>query len=80
VFDILEEEKVLAQLFLGDQVGRFVIVFGQLAHCPHVTLLSACGQASKLETLDHSLAQFAHGLYLLRLKVENLRDAGSAKD
>jgi len=36
-------------------------VFRQLAHCPDVTLLSACGQASKLETLDHSLSQFGHG-------------------
>jgi len=60
MFDILEEEKVLTQLFLGDQIGCFVIVFGQLAHCPQLTLLSACRQASKLETLDHSLSQFGH--------------------
>jgi hypothetical protein len=44
-------------------------VFRQLAHCPDVTLLSAFGQASKLETLDHSLSQFGHG-YTSRLKLD----------
>jgi len=33
MFDILDEEKVLAQFFLADQVRRLVIMFGQLPHC-----------------------------------------------
>src|SRR5229473_7580102 len=61
MLDVLEVKEVLPQFFLADQVGRLVIVFRQLAHCPDVTLLSAFGQASKLETLDHSLTQFGHG-------------------
>src|SRR5437870_8228716 len=36
-------------------------MFAQLAHGPHVTLLSALGQTTQLQTLDHSLAQFGHG-------------------
>jgi hypothetical protein len=41
--------------------------FRQLAHGPDVTLLRAFGQASKLQTLDHSLSQFSHG-YTSRLE------------
>jgi hypothetical protein len=61
MFDILDKEKVLAQFFLRDQVWRLVIMFGQLPHGPHVTLLSALGQTAQLQTLDHSLSQFSHG-------------------
>src|SRR2546422_5484883 len=43
-------------------------MFGELAHCPHVTFLSARGQTAQLQTLDHSLAQFSHG-YTSRLKL-----------
>ena len=67
-FDVLDEEKVLAQFFLRDQVRRLVIMFRQLPHCPHVTFLSARGQTAQLQTLDHSLAQFSHG-YTSRLKL-----------
>jgi len=70
MLDVLEEEKVLAQFFLGDQVGGLVIVFRQLPHGPDVTFLRAFGQAFKLETLDHSLSQFGHG-YTSRLKLES---------
>ena len=45
----------------GDQVRCFVIVFAELAHSPDVSFLRAFGQASKLETLDHSLTQLGHG-------------------
>jgi hypothetical protein len=61
MFDILDEEKVLAQFFLADQVRRLVIMFGQLPHCPHVSFLCTLGQAAQLQTLDHSLSQFSHG-------------------
>src|SRR5436309_15353977 len=44
-------------------------MFAQLAHGPHVTLLSARGQTAQLQTLDHSLAQFSHG-YTSRLKLD----------
>ena len=69
VFDVLDEEKVLAQFFLRDQVRRLVIMFGELAHGPHVTFLSARGQTAQVQTLDHSLAQFSHG-YTSRLKLD----------
>ena len=55
MFDILEEEKVLAQLFLGDQVRLPVIMFRQLPHCLDVSFLHAFGQTAQLQTLDHSL-------------------------
>src|SRR5947208_15581373 len=44
-------------------------MFGQLAYCPHITLLSARGQTAQPQTLDHSLSQFSHG-YTSRLKLD----------
>jgi hypothetical protein len=48
MFDILDEEKVLAQFFLADQVRRLVVMFGQSPHCPDVGFLCALGQTAQL--------------------------------
>jgi hypothetical protein len=39
--DILEVEEVLGEFFLGDQIGRFVIVLGQLARGLQLDFLSS---------------------------------------
>ena len=62
VFDILEEEEVLPQLFLRYQVRRLVIVFAELAHGAHITLLSSRGQAS--EAADTRSFSFAASSWL----------------
>ncbi len=54
--DILEKEKVLSELFLGDQIWGFVKVLRQLTHGPDVSFLSTFREAPELETLDHSLS------------------------
>ncbi len=60
LFDIFEVEEILAKVFFGDQIGRFLAVFGKLAHCPNVHLLSRFGQAPELQIFGHSLAEFHH--------------------
>lgn len=60
--DILEIEEILAKLFFRDQIGRFIAVFGKLAHCPDVHLLRRLGQAPELEIFGHPLAEFHHVL------------------
>jgi len=56
MFDVDEVEEVLAEFFLGDQVGRLVIMFGELADSSGVRLLSPLRETSELKALDHSLA------------------------
>jgi hypothetical protein len=60
LLDILDVEEVLSEFFLGDEVGRLVIVLGEQSHGPNVHLLCALGEASKLKRLDHSLSEFSH--------------------
>jgi hypothetical protein len=68
-------QKILAQLFLCDFVGRFVEMLGELAHRAYVHLLCALGHAGKLQVFDHATAQLGdrtefrvgrHGLPPLR--------------
>jgi hypothetical protein len=55
MLDVDDAEEVLAEFFLGDQVGRLVIMFGELADGSGVRLLSPLGEPSELKTLDHFL-------------------------
>jgi hypothetical protein len=61
MFAVLEEEEVLPQFRFADLVRRLMIVCGQLAYGSGVCLLSSLRQTAELQTLDHSLSQFAHG-------------------
>jgi hypothetical protein len=61
VLDVFEVEKVLTQFFLRHVLRGLVIVFGQLPYGPDIALLGSRGQASELEILDHTLAQWGHG-------------------
>lgn len=61
MLDVDDIEEVLAEFFLGDQVGRLVIIFSELADCSGVGLLSPFREPSELKTLDHFLSQFCHG-------------------
>jgi hypothetical protein len=56
MLDVDDVEEVLAEFFLGDQVGRLVIMFGELADSSSVRLLSPLRETSELKTLDHSLS------------------------
>lgn len=40
---LIEVEKILAQLFFIDLVGRFPIVIGQLPHSDHIHFLGPAG-------------------------------------
>src|SRR6266849_8676394 len=61
MLDVFEVEKVLPQFRFADSVRRLMIMCGQLAHGSGVRLLSSLRQTAELQTLDHSLSQFAHG-------------------
>src|SRR5215213_7610697 len=54
---VLEEEEVLAQLGLGDLVGRPAEVGGELADRAQIRLLGTLAQAGELQLLAHALAQ-----------------------
>jgi hypothetical protein len=56
MIDVDDVEEVLAEFFLGDQVGRLVIMFGELADSSSVRLLSPLRETSELKTLDHSVS------------------------
>lgn len=60
VLDILEEEEILSEFFLGDEVGRLVVVLGELADGADIGLLGSLGETSELKTLDHSLSKLGH--------------------
>ena len=60
MLDVDDVEEVLAEFFLGDQVGRLVIMFGELADGSGVGLLSPLRESSELKTLDHFLPKFCH--------------------
>src|SRR5215475_217550 len=60
MLDVDDVEEVLAEFFLGDQVGRLVIVFGELTDGSGVGLLSPLRESSELKTLDHFLPKFCH--------------------
>jgi hypothetical protein len=61
MLDVLEEEEILPQFRFADLVRRLMIMCGQLAHGSGVRFLSSLRQTAELQTLDHSLSQFAHG-------------------
>jgi len=61
MLDVFEVEKVLPQFRFADPVRRLMIMCGQLAYGSGVCLLSSLRQTAELQTLDHSLSQFAHG-------------------
>jgi len=61
MLDVDGVEEVLAEFFLGDQVGRPVIMFGELSDGSGVGLLSPLRESSELKRLDHFLPKFCHG-------------------
>jgi hypothetical protein len=50
-----DQFAVQAQLFFGNEIGRLVIVLGELFHRPQVRVLRLGGQAMQLHVLDHAL-------------------------
>jgi hypothetical protein len=59
--DILEKKEILAKLFFCDLIGRFMVVFGKLAHCPDIHFLSCVREAPELKIVNHSLSELSHG-------------------
>jgi hypothetical protein len=58
-------EEVLAQFFLGDQVGSVAVMLRRLKNGDHRGLLSPLGQAPQVHVLDHSLSEGLSWLYFL---------------
>jgi hypothetical protein len=58
---VLEIEKVVADLGLGEQVRRLAEVLGQLSHGTDVGFLGAFAAACELKVLDHPLAERGRG-------------------
>ena len=54
---VLEVEEVVADLLLGEAVGRGVEVVGELPDGAEVGLLGAVGEAGELEVLEHALTE-----------------------
>ena len=54
---VLEVQEVVADLLLGEPVGRGVEVVGELPDGAEVGLLGALAQAGELEVLVHPLAE-----------------------
>jgi hypothetical protein len=55
-FLLRQIQKVLAQFFLGDLVGRLAEVGRQLAHGAHIQLLRPRRVATELQILQQTLA------------------------
>jgi hypothetical protein len=56
LLDILDVQQILSEFFLSDEVGRLVVVLGELADGSHIAFLSSLRHPSELKTLDHSLS------------------------
>ena len=52
---VLEVEQVLAELLLGDLIGRLVEVGGEPLDGADVSFLSSLGESGELEILVHAL-------------------------
>ncbi len=72
---VLEVEEVVADLLLGEPVGRGVEVVGELPDGAEVSVLGALAEAGELEVLEHPLTERgAHVLVLSqRVKKQPLR-------
>jgi hypothetical protein len=60
LLDILDVQEILSKFLLGDEVGGFVVMLGELTNSSHVAFLGSLRVASELKTLDHSLSKFSH--------------------
>jgi hypothetical protein len=58
---VLEIEKVVADLRLGEQSRELAVVGGQLPHGADVGFLGAFAAACELKILDHPLAERGRG-------------------
>ncbi len=62
VLDIGEVEEVLAEIVLGEPIGRRVEVSGELPDGVGVGLLGARREPAELHVLEHALAKWRHGV------------------
>jgi len=53
--DIFHPQEVLAEFFLGDKVGRLVVMVGKLTNGPQVTFLGPFRHAVELQVFEHTL-------------------------
>jgi hypothetical protein len=52
---VLEEQEVMADLFLGELVGGLAVVLGELADRSQISLLRPLAQSSQLHVVGHLL-------------------------
>ena len=57
---VTQVDEVVAQLSLGDAIGRESEMLGQLPHRSDVGLLRALRKPRELDVLDQAFAQFGH--------------------
>ena len=55
-------EEVLAEVVLGEPIGRRVEVSGELPDGVDVGLLGARRESAELHVFEHALAQWRHGV------------------
>ena len=76
---VLEVEEIVADLGLGEAVGRGVVVIGEHADGAEVSLLGAVGEAGDLEVLGHAATECGGHVTVLSQGGEGdpLQDVGS---
>jgi len=62
VLDVGKVEEVLAEVVLGELVGRAVEVPGQLPDGVDVGLLRPCRESAELHVFEHAVAKWRHGV------------------
>ncbi|MCI0624145.1 MAG: hypothetical protein L0387_21265 [Acidobacteria bacterium] len=62
MFHMLDVEKVRAEFFVADLIGRLVVRLGELADGPDIDVLGARRPAAQLQVFDPALLQWGHGV------------------
>ena len=69
---VLEVEEIVAELRLGEAIGRGMEVVGELPDGAEVSVLGAVAEAGELEVLEHALAEGGgHGVVLSQREKKN---------
>jgi hypothetical protein len=60
--DVREMQEIIADLLLGELVGRTTVEPGELHDGVHIGMHSALGVAAEPEILGRALAEWSHGI------------------
>jgi hypothetical protein len=76
---VLEMGEEVADLRLGERVGRLPVVPGELTDGSYVGLAGALGEAGELEVLQELLAKSGHGRFLSERGVSERASASEVR-